>query len=175
MNKGPAVADFWNSAELTSGCISCGKHYFYIDWDGNIMPCVFIPYYQDNLKDLYANGKSIMDAMFSDLFTKGRAWQKDNFTKKDGKVRNLMMPCLVRDNHKDFVSIVKSCEGVKGEDQAATDALNSDEYHADLEQFDEDLKKIEDPYWEEHYEMKDSEENSSEAEKSAEKGTMEEE
>ena len=71
------VADFWNSAILSDGCISCGRQggYFYIDWNGNIMPCVFVPYYKHNVKQLFFEGKKIADALFSDFFVKGREWQ----------------------------------------------------------------------------------------------------
>ncbi len=32
------IADFWNSAPVTDGCISAGKPggYFYIEWNGNV-------------------------------------------------------------------------------------------------------------------------------------------
>jgi len=167
------VADFWNSAELTSGCISCGKHYFYIDWNGNIMPCVFIPYYKDNVRELYDSGRNIMDAMHSDLFTKGREWQKKNFC-QNGKVCNLLKPCFIRDNHRSFMEVIEQCEGIKGEDEAAEEALHSKQYHEDLYKFDDELDKILDPYWEDNYAKKEGQEVKG-TEEGAEQGVMEEE
>ncbi len=54
--------DFWNGGPLTIGCISAGRPggYFYIDWNGNIAPCVFFPYYIDNLYDIYTSGGRAM-------------------------------------------------------------------------------------------------------------------
>ncbi len=148
------VADFWNSAEMCDGCISCGKGYFYIDWNANIMPCVFIPYYKDNVRDLYAQGKKVTDALFSDFFVKGREWQED-YLKRPAPGANLLRPCLIRDHHKDFMGIVNSCSNIKPEDEAAKDALGSEEYHQKLYAFDEELKSIEDPYWNENLAKED--------------------
>jgi MoaA/NifB/PqqE/SkfB family radical SAM enzyme len=73
------VADFWNSGVLSNGCIAYGRDggYIYIDWDGNIMPCVFIPYYADNIYNLYRNGGTIADALFSTFMKNGRQWQDE--------------------------------------------------------------------------------------------------
>lgn len=140
------VADFWNSAEMTEGCISCGKNYFYIDWNANIMPCVFIPYYKDNVRKLYGEGKKIADAMFSDFFVKGREWQEGYLNKEGGA--NLLRPCLNRDHHREFMEIVRACN-VQPEDEAAREALEDNEYHEKLYEFDKELKDIADPYWNE--------------------------
>lgn len=139
------VADFWNSAELTEGCISCGKNYFYIDWNANIMPCVFIPYYKDNVRQLYAQGKKVKDALFSNLFVKGREWQ-EKYLKKEKPGANLLRPCLIRDHHREFMEIVRSCD-VLPEDEAARQALADEKYHEQIYAFDQELKGIEDPYW----------------------------
>ena len=68
------MADFWNSGALSRGCIAYGRSggYIYIDWHGNVTPCAFIPYYADNIYDLYNNGKTLSDALFSDFMKKGR-------------------------------------------------------------------------------------------------------
>ena len=62
------MADFWNSGVLTRGCVAYGRSggYIYIDWHGNVTPCAFIPYYVDNVYDLYENGKTLSDALVSD-------------------------------------------------------------------------------------------------------------
>jgi len=144
------VADFWNSAILSDGCISCGKPkgYFYINWDGNIMPCVFVPHFIDNVHSLYNSGKTLSDALFSPLFTEGRKWQS-NYKHKNGKTGNLLMPCLYRDHYKDFAEIAKST-GTKPENQAAGDALNSNEYYEAMLKFDEQLEKMSSPVWGEY-------------------------
>ena len=143
------VADFWNSAILTSGCISCarsGSGYFYIDWNGNIMPCVFIPYYKHNVRDLFKEGKKIQDALFSQFFVEGRDWQSKYFN-QNGKLGNLLMPCFIRDHHEEFLKIARECK-VLPEDMAAKEAMDDEGYHNALIEFDEKLKAIEEPYWE---------------------------
>lgn len=152
------VADFWNSAILSNGCISCAKSgngYFYIDWNGNIMPCVFIPYYQHNVKELFNEGKKLQDALFSDFFVSGREWQ-DKYFNQDGKLGNMLMPCIIRDHHKQFLEIAKG-SNVLPEDDAAKAAMEDDGYHNVLIKFDEGLKEITDPYWKKTYEKEHSE------------------
>jgi len=58
------VADFWNSGAISNGCIAYGRHngYIYIDWNGNITPCAFVPYYVDNIYELYKEDKNLSDA-----------------------------------------------------------------------------------------------------------------
>ncbi len=148
------VADFWNSAILSNGCISCGKPggYFYIDWNGNIMPCVFIPYYKHNVKQLFSKNKKIADALFSDFFVKGREWQSKYFN-QNGKMGNLLRPCFIRDHHKTFLEIAKETN-VMPQDEASKEAMEDKEYHNELIKFDEKLKEIEDPYWEKQYSKK---------------------
>jgi len=145
------VADFWNSAILTNGCISCAKEggYFYIDWNGNIMPCVFIPYYKDNVKDLFDQGKKMQDALFSDFFVRGRDWQGKHFP-QTGKAGNLLMPCFIRDHHKEFIQITRECN-VLPEDEPAQAALHDNGYHNALIEFDAKLNAITGPYWNSEY------------------------
>ncbi len=145
------VADFWNSGILAHGCLACGKQggYFYIDWNGNIMPCVFVPYYKHNVKELFAENKKIAEALFSDFFVKGREWQSKYFN-QNGKMGNLLRPCFIRDHHKTFLDIAKETQ-VLPQDKAAKEAMEDEQYHNELIKFDEELKKIEDPYWEKVY------------------------
>ncbi len=73
------VVDFWNSAEASDGCVSAGKPsgYLYIDWNGNLTPCVFNPYSPVNIAELYNQGKTLNDALQHPFFKAIRAWQKD--------------------------------------------------------------------------------------------------
>lgn len=141
------IADFWNGAIISDGCISSGSPhgYFYINWDGNIMPCVFVPHYVDNVKTLYNSGKTLTDALFSPLFEEGKKWQK-RYTNNKGKLSNLLMPCLYRDHYKDFFEIAKGTNA-KPENQAAGDAINSKEYYDKMLLFSEELDKESSPIW----------------------------
>lgn len=142
------IADFWNSAPISNGCISCGRAgggYIYINWDGNIMPCVFIPYYHDNINTLYNSGKSLADALFTPLFVKGREWQKEYIGDKDNP-GNLLSPCFYRDHYKTFYDIAKSAQ-VKPENEDADKAFNSKEYYELMLKFDNELEELSSPVW----------------------------
>jgi hypothetical protein len=143
------VADFWNSAPMSNGCISCGKSggYFYINWDGNIMPCVFVPYYQDNIISLYNSGKSLADAMFSPLFMKGREWQKE-YNGDRNNPGNLLTPCFIRDHYKIFHDIAQQSH-VLPENEQADEALHSSDYHKFMLEYDRKLEELASPVWEE--------------------------
>jgi len=154
LEKGYPIADFWNSGVLSNGCIAYGRAggYFYIDWNGYITPCVFIPYYVDTVYDLYKNGKTIADALFSDFFTKGREWQQkygygpENFKEAE----NWLMPCSIRDNYQYFRTIILPANA-KGEDKFAAEAKDSKEYFDGLVQYDNELREITQPIWEKEY------------------------
>jgi MoaA/NifB/PqqE/SkfB family radical SAM enzyme len=143
------VADFWNSAPMSNGCICCGRSggYFYINWDGNIMPCVFVPYYHENIITLYNSGKSLSDAMFSPLFVKGRAWQKNHLGDKNNP-GNLLTPCFYRDHYKIFYENAQQSQ-VLPENEEADEAFHSKEYHDFMLEFDHKLEEMASPVWDE--------------------------
>ncbi len=142
------VADFWNSAPISNGCISCGRAgegYFYINWDGNIMPCVFVPYYHDNINTLYNTGKSLSDALFTPLFVKGRAWQKE-YNGNRNNPGNLLTPCFYRDHYKTFYEIAQQTQ-VLPENEDADKAFHSKEYYEFMQEFDNELEALSSPVW----------------------------
>jgi MoaA/NifB/PqqE/SkfB family radical SAM enzyme len=144
------VADFWNGAPITNGCISCGRSnggYFYINWDGNIMPCVFVPYYHDNVITLYNSGKSLSDAMFSPLFVKGREWQKE-YNRDKNNPGNLITPCFIRDHYQTFYEIAQQCH-VLPENEEADESFHSKEYYDFMLKFDQELEELAAPVWDE--------------------------
>lgn len=144
------IADFWNSSALSNGCIAYGRSsgYLYIDWNGNIMPCVFVPYYQDNIKDLYSKGKKLAHALFSPMFVNGRKWQDEYGRTHPKTMRNGLMPCSIRDHFHNFKQNI--FQG-KGEDEIAEQAIHSEEYEKNLKEFDEKLEKLTAPIWKEEY------------------------
>ncbi len=152
LEKGYPIADFWNSGVLSNGCIAYGRPggYFYVDWNGNIMPCVFIPYYVDNVYDLYKKGKTIADALSSDFFKKGREWQYNYGFACPKKAENWLMPCSIRDHYKYFKKKILP-KDAKGEDVFAEEAKRSKEYYSGLINYDNKLKKLTQPIWEEEY------------------------
>ena len=146
------LADFWNSGVLARGCIAYGRSggYAYVDWHGNITPCAFIPYYVDNIYELYRNGKTLADAMFSEFMKKGRQWQReyglDNWKRPD----NWLMPCSVRDHYEIFRKSILPREA-KPEDENAKEALDSNEYFEILKDYDEELQGLTEKIWKNEY------------------------
>lgn len=145
-------ADFWNSGVLTNGCIAYGRGggYLYINWNGDIMPCVFVPYTMDNILDLYQKDKHIGDALASNFMKRGRAWQKETQLTKAEHVSNLLMPCSIRDHYANFRNAILT-EEAQGENQVADDILQDDTYFKELTAYDEKLSRLTQPIWEKEY------------------------
>ncbi len=145
------IIDFWNGGPLALGCISAGKPggYFYIDWDGNIAPCVFFPYVVDNLYNIYERGDTISAPLTSGLFKNIRSFQ-DRYIgwKSDKPTKNLFMPCPIRDHHR-FARTIINKNQPEPLDQEADVALNDHTYHKRMEEYDVRLHKRLDPKWSE--------------------------
>jgi MoaA/NifB/PqqE/SkfB family radical SAM enzyme len=144
------VADFWNSGVTVDGCMAYGKNYFYIDWDGKIMPCVFVPYYVDNIMDIYKRGGSLTDAFFSDFFMRGRKWQRRYGSDNLLKPGNWLMPCSIRDHYDTFRKEILVDEA-KAENINAQEALESREYYNVMCNFDRELHQITEPIWKQEF------------------------
>lgn len=146
------IADFWNSGVLTEGCIAYGRKggYFYIDWHGNITPCAFVPYYVDNIYQLYNNGKSLVDALFSNLMVNGRNWQRKYGLDDCKKPDNWLMPCSIRDHYETFINKVLTSDA-KPEDKNAREALQSQEYFNILKNYDGRLQQLTSEIWQKEY------------------------
>lgn len=151
-DKEYCVADFWNSGVLSDGCIAYGRHggFMYIDWDGKIMPCVFVPYYEDNILDLYKNGKGLADAVFGDLMKRGRKWQKEYGLDHKKSPDNWLMPCSIRDHYENFRENILT-DKAKPENAEAKEALESKEYREQMKKFDEKTEKLTTPIWKKEY------------------------
>jgi MoaA/NifB/PqqE/SkfB family radical SAM enzyme len=135
-DKGIFFVDFWNGGPISDGCISAGRKggYLYIDWHGNVQPCVFIPYSVGNIKtDYFDKGKTLDDILATPFFTKLRDWQKNySYQKSAGEAGNEIVPCPIRDHHKEFNKIALDAKAIPvGEsakramtDEKFIDALN---------------------------------------------------
>lgn len=146
------VADFWNSGIVSDGCIAYGRPggYIYIDWNGNIMPCVFVPYYVDNIFEIYKRGGTISDALFSEFFKRGREWQFEYGYEFGKTPKNWLMPCSIRDHYKNFkYNIAK--EEVKPEDENAKVAIKDIGYEKKMIEYDERLRKLTEKIWKEEF------------------------
>lgn len=152
-DKGVFLPDFWNGGIYSSGCLVGGRSggYIYIEWNGNITPCVFYPYSKNNIKDIYANGGTINDALKSDLMVGIRKWQKDYGYGKFGKdVHNLIAPCGIRD-HYEFT--LKHLETTKPMpiDESAAEAVKDPEYYKGLTTYNKKFLELTDDIWQDEF------------------------
>lgn len=146
-------ADFWNSGTFSSGCIAGGRPggYLYIDWNGNIYPCAFVPFWKDNLHKLFSQGKTLTDALFSDLFTGVRQWQRSYSYMCPPDCRgNEIRPCIMRDHHRVAHDLVVDTAAKAGYPSAAL-CLRDREYYEAMNRYDDELAKLLDPVWEKEY------------------------
>jgi len=151
-DKKYCLADFWNSGVLSRGCIAYGRSggYFYIDWHGNVTPCAFIPYYVDNIYDLYDKGRALSDALFSDFMKSGRKWQREYGLDNWKRPKNWLMPCSIRDHYEMFRNSILPREA-NPEDEKAKEALESSEYFEILKEYDQQLQDLTERIWESEY------------------------
>jgi MoaA/NifB/PqqE/SkfB family radical SAM enzyme len=152
-DRGLFIADFWNSGTATYGCISAGRGsgYFYIEWNGNVTPCVFNPYSVHNINDVYANGGDLNTVLFSPFMKGIREWQ-DNYCLKRAKneVGNLMRPCPIRDHYAVMRKLIEDC-GASPTDENAEEALKDEEYQRGLTAYGEEIEKLTGDIWKKEY------------------------
>ncbi|MEM3486105.1 MAG: radical SAM/SPASM domain-containing protein [Candidatus Methanomethyliaceae archaeon] len=93
------LMDFWNSGSTTHGCLAAGRQggYFYINWNGDVTPCIFIPYAAANVYEIYEHGGTINDFMNVPFFVEIRHWQRSyGYLTKPEATKNLILPCPYR-------------------------------------------------------------------------------
>ncbi|MBN1163768.1 MAG: radical SAM protein [Candidatus Krumholzibacteriota bacterium] len=147
------LADFWNNGSLSNGCISAGRPggYFYIDWNGDISPCAFVPYSSGNIYDIYARGGTLDTALESPLFREIRKWQFDyGFDSSPRETDNWLCPCVIRDHFEVLKEAVIRC-GSKPLNEEAAIALRDDDYHRNMVRYGEEMKKLTDSIWKSEY------------------------
>ena len=145
------LVDFWNGGPYSLGCISAGRPggYFYIDWNGNMAPCAFYPYYLANVNEVYGQGKDLNDVLFSDYFKSIRKWQNDyGYAQPAGKMQNLIAPCIIRDHFDHALGLVKKF-GAKPLDMNAEQALTDTDYHKGMSGYGKEVRELTNPYWDE--------------------------
>lgn len=141
--------DFWNGGPMTMGCIAAGRPggYLYIDWNGNIAPCVFFPYYVDNLYGLYDRGLGLTDALESRFFQTIRRWQDAYaYRQPPGKVGNLFLPCPIRDHYRFAARAIETYSAFPMDEDAGRAVADRD-YKERMARYEEELKEWIDPVW----------------------------
>lgn len=148
------LADFWNFGTASDGCIAGAKPagYLYIDWNGKVTPCVFVPYSPGNINEIYSNGGTLDDVYELPYMKAIRQWQLDYGFAKDTpqEVSNWLMPCPHRDHygmHRQLVAKYKP----EPEDKAAAQALEDGQFYEGMMAYNEEVHRLLDPIWEETY------------------------
>jgi len=147
------IADFWNCGSVANGCISagCENGYLYIEWDGNITPCVFNPYAVANINEVYKNGGTLNDILDKPFLQRIRRWQDDYALKqKPEDMGNWIMPCPIRDHYKEMRQFIEE-DKPQPIDSAAEQALHDEEYKKKMINYDKSLAEVFDPIWENEY------------------------
>jgi len=147
------LMDFWNSGTSTHGCLAAGREsgYFYINWNGDITPCVFVPYAAGNIHKIYKEGGTLIDLMEIDFFKEIRTWQKSyGYNTKPNETKNLILPCVHRD-HFDFLLPLIEKHSPKPLNQEAARALQDPVYCQGLLKYDTACAKVLDPVWQAEY------------------------
>ncbi len=144
------MADFWNHGTVCDGCLSAGGHgaggYFYVDWNGAVSPCVFVPYSPVNIKDVYAHGGTLNDVWKDPFFQSLRDWQLDYKSKQ----RNGLAPCPNRDHHDELEKLLREYEPDPTDSNAA-ETLTDPGYTAGLVAYNREFEAITGDIWENHY------------------------
>ncbi len=147
------LMDFWNSGTATHGCLAAGRKagYFYITWNGDVTPCVFVPYAGANIHEIYKNGGTIMDLMEVDFFKGIRNWQHNyGYKTKPAQTKNLIMPCVHRD-HIDVLFPLIEKYNPKPLNLEAAQALQDPAYCQGLLKYDKACASLLDPVWRDEY------------------------
>ena len=144
------LPDFWNHGTCVDGCIAAGGHgqggYFYIDWNGAVTPCVFMPYSPVNIHDVYARGQTLNDVWQQPFFQDVRQWQYDYIDNG----RSMIAPCLNRDHHDELEQLLMRCEP-EPTDANAAETLVDPEYTLGLVAYNRRFEAITGGIWKDRY------------------------
>ena len=152
--RGLFIVDFWNCGTVSNGCISAGKDgngYLYIDWNGNVFPCVFNPYYTHNIVQIYRDGGDLNTALFTPFMETIRKWHHSYILDRPpDRWGNILRQCAIRDHFRMMKSII-DLHNARGADDAAEEARQDEDYYAELVAYGERLKELTRDIWEEEY------------------------
>ncbi|RME01962.1 MAG: radical SAM protein [Calditrichaeota bacterium] len=151
--KGIFIVDFWNGGPISNGCISAGRPggYFYIDWNGNVSPCVFFPYSKHNIVQIYKEGGNINTALTSPYFQSLRKWQQEyGYGRPPDQVKNQIVPCPIRDHYRLAYKVISE-HGAQPIDPESAEALKDKEYRDGLAAYGDRVSELTADIWEQEY------------------------
>ena len=146
------IADFWNHGTVSYGCIAGGREggYFHINWHGDCAPCVFFPYATTNIIEIYNKGGNLNDIIFTPFFQAIRLWQKEYGFLAGGKMNgDWLRPCPIRDHFLIAKKIIKQHNAYPID--YAPQIIDQKNYTEKMREYDEKLKKLTSPIWQEKY------------------------
>lgn len=151
-HRGRFICDFWSTSPSAEGCIAAGRSngYLYIDWNGDIVPCVFNPYSDNNILKVYNEGGSINDAINGRLLTAIREWQRGYGFQQGNASDNYMIPCPIRDHFEEYIEILRDTEA-KPINESAMIALSDESYHERMIEYGREIRTKLDPVWKERF------------------------
>lgn len=146
--------DFWNHGPLVRGCMAAGREagYLHIDWNGQVMPCVFAPYSAGNIQEVYAHGGTLEDVWHAPFLQAVRRWQLDYGwgEAEPSRQGNWLRPCPIRDHHRLFRQWVEQHRPDPENDQAGEALLDAD-YYEGMAAYGTELGRLSQRIWEEEY------------------------
>jgi MoaA/NifB/PqqE/SkfB family radical SAM enzyme len=148
------LLDFWNHGPLVEGCIAAGRDrgYLYIDWNANVMPCVFFPYVAANIRNVYAQGGDL-DSVWSTPFLQAlRSWQQERGFAgcPPSAESDWLSPCPFRDHYAAAYRMVQVSNALP-EDEAAARALADDAYRAQMIARGVESRRLRSKIWRDEY------------------------
>jgi MoaA/NifB/PqqE/SkfB family radical SAM enzyme len=158
-NRGIVLFDFWNQGSMVGGCVAAGRErgYLYVDWDGNVLPCVFAPYAAANIHELHAQGRTINDAWASPFLAGLRDWQR-RYAAGEGKGvcaaegSRLVCACPVRDHYDDFREMVLET-GAMPIGPTAGPCLSSSAYARQMSEYGRNFAELSRPVLDSEYDL----------------------
>jgi MoaA/NifB/PqqE/SkfB family radical SAM enzyme len=147
------LLDFLNCRTATSGCFAAGRPdgYLHINWNGDVSPCIFVPYTDTNIKSLYKKNYTLDNILLTDFMTKIREWQVSyGYRNPESKTNNWYAPCLIRDHNNTFARIVNEC-GANPVDSNAAKFMADNEIRNSLVKASEKYKKVTNRRYKEKY------------------------
>jgi len=152
--KGYFLMDFWNQGTVSAGCISGGRHtgYLYIDWNGDVYPCVFVPFAGANLREIYARGGNLNDAYDAPLFRALRRWHNSYGYGKTvpEEHKNWLAPCAIRDHFPMMKNLVR-IHGARPAGESVRELLENPEHEAWLREYGRRFSELTEPIWRKDY------------------------
>ncbi|MBU1943203.1 MAG: radical SAM protein [Actinobacteria bacterium] len=151
------LIDFWNHGTLVGGCAAAGRErgYLYVDWDGNVLPCVFAPYSDVSIRDVWDRGGTLSDAWASPFLSEIRGWQRRHVSGggpgECGEVGGRMLrTCPVRDHYPEFRDMVLRT-GARPVGESAGSCLSSPSFASSMADYGRDFAALSRPLLDEEY------------------------